>query len=318
MNTPRTHVPRILLGLAFLTLACNRDDDSAKACEVSDPPQCLDAGTLEQCGPSAEWQTLSCAVQCQQTLGAPSLGCGYSTQLDSEACLCVVEDPPDSGGNTTNTTNSDSGNNDSGNSDSGNNDSGNNDSGNSDSGNNDADADGGDADADGGVPPCAPAYDGCASNGDCCGFTEGAAFCVDNGGGGTCRPVCAGDSDCGSDCCAELNNGETVCSPANFCPDDPPHCTGSGYSCDASSECCPGNTCVNFGGGDVLCAFECTYGEECNSGCCAPLEQGGGVCAPTSYCGGAPADPDMPLTANFSPAPVPTSADATLVNRPAR
>ena len=310
MNTPRTHVPRILLGLAFLTLACNRDDDGARACEVSDPPQCIDAGTLEQCGPSAEWQTLSCAVQCQQTLGAPSLGCGYSTQLDSEACLCIVDDPPDSGGNSTNTTNNDSSNNDSGNNDSGNSDSGNNDSGDAD-----ADADGGEADDDDddGDPPCAPDYGGCSVNGDCCGFPAEAAFCVDNGGGGACQPVCNDNSDCGSGCCAALNNGETVCSPANYC-----ECTDPGYACDANSDCCEGNSCVNFGGGDVLCAFDCTYGEECNSGCCAPLEQGGGVCAPTSFCGGAPADPGTPWTADTSPAPVPTSADATLVNRPPR
>jgi hypothetical protein len=314
MNTPRTHVPRILLGLAFLTLACNRDDDEgAQACAIDDPPQCIDGGTLELCGPGAQWQTLTCAVHCQQTLGAQSVGCGYDLQSGGDACLCVIEAPPNpSSGDPTNTTNSDGGNDDGGNDDGGNDDGGNDDGG-DDVGDDDVgDDDDGD---DGDDKPCAADYGDCSSQADCCGYKAGAAFCVDNGGGGSCQPVCAGDSDCASDCCAELNNGETVCSPANYCPTE---CTSPGNACEAQSDCCDGSSCVNFGGGDVLCASDCTYDWECMSGCCAALEQGGGVCGPASICGGAPAEPDMPLTVSVSPAPAPVSADATLANRPPR
>lgn len=56
---------------------------------------------------------------------------------------------------------------------------------------------------------------------------------------------------------------------------------------DPCGTCCPGASCVNFPSlGGSFCAADCTKGTDCQSGCCAPVQQGGSVCAPPANCGG--------------------------------
>lgn len=122
----------------------------------------------------------------------------------SQACVVVPDDDDSSGETGNNDTNNDS-NNDS------NNDT-NNDTNNDDSNNDD--------DSSGEPPPeCSNAGEGCAQNGDCCGFDDGESGCIDTGTGKglVCADYCDVDADCESQCCAPLENGGGACAPAQFC-----------------------------------------------------------------------------------------------------
>jgi hypothetical protein len=72
---------------------------------------------------------------------------------------------------------------------------------------------------------CAELDEPCATNGDCCDFSEspeaGTALCVDGGAQALCFEVCSASSDCGSGCCGRLD-GITeygACMGAAACPD---------------------------------------------------------------------------------------------------
>lgn len=146
---------------------------------------------------------------------------------------------------------------------------------------------------------CAPDYDACTEQGACCGYGQGESFCVDNGSGGHCQPVCVSDSECPTDCCAPLMSGELVCSPQEYC-DGPDLCQSTGETCEVNGDCCDFDVgdayCVNFDANNVRCAAACLDGFECVSGCCIDLDNGGGACAPASFCGGALPEFDSWLT----------------------
>jgi hypothetical protein len=63
-------------------------------------------------------------------------------------------------------------------------------------------------------------------------------------------------------------------------------CLQPGSTCTTS--CCSGAICVASGGTSV-CASQCQTDPDCNSGCCAALQDGRHVCSPSSFC--AAADP---------------------------
>lgn len=146
---------------------------------------------------------------------------------------------------------------------------------------------------------CAQDYDSCMINRACCGYELGDSYCVDNGSGGGCKPVCVSDAECPTDCCAPLMTGELVCSPQEFC-DDPDLCQSTGEICELNGDCCDYDIgdayCVNFGMGNVRCAAACSDGLDCVSGCCIDLDDGQGACAPSSFCGGASSGLDAWLT----------------------
>lgn len=116
----------------------------------------------------------------------------------------------------------------------------------------------------------------CSSNSQCCNFQDGKGFCVD----GYCADSCVRNSGCVSNCCAELDNGTSACSPRAVCSG---LCTPTGGSCVSNHECC------NFRGGtgwcvEGYCADACTRDSGCRSNCCAKLDHGGFACAPPSVC----------------------------------
>lgn len=99
-----------------------------------------------------------------------------------------------------------------------------------------------------------------------------------------CAAECAADSHCASGCCVPLTGGGMACAPSHYC-EAPPTCGDAGDQCGAGYDpCCAGATCVNYNEG-VYCGANCTYGSDCQSGCCVGLESDGAVCAPSSYCG---------------------------------
>jgi hypothetical protein len=52
---------------------------------------------------------------------------------------------------------------------------------------------------------------------DCCAVQTGTGFCV----GGACADACTVDSECDTNCCAELTNGSFACGPAELCEEPP-------------------------------------------------------------------------------------------------
>lgn len=139
--------------------------------------------------------------------------------------------------------------------------------------------------------PCSSDYGPCGADSDCCGFESGAAYCLDHGDGGHCRPTCHQDSDCSQGCCHSLDKGDRVCAAPHYCADDNPFlCNNPGQSCSAHEDCCDhereGSQCVNFGGGNVLCAQTCILDSQCLSGCCVPTEDGPKVCVSAVFCEG--------------------------------
>lgn len=138
-------------------------------------------------------------------------------------------------------------------------------------------------------PVCKESLGSCTSNGDCCGFSTHANYCVNTGGslGAICAIACTSDSECSSGCCAPLKSGGSVCAPATQCQ---VACAGDLGSCTKNGDCCGyssgHNYCVNTGGSlGAICAISCTSNSQCSSGCCATLTSGGAVCAPASACG---------------------------------
>jgi hypothetical protein len=111
------------------------------------------------------------------------------------------------------------------------------------------------------------------------------AICVTDGTTSVCAAQCTAGTDCSSGCCASLQDGRHVCSPPDRCQ-AAPTCLQPGATC--VSKCCAGALCVTDGT-TSLCAAICAVGTDCNSGCCAPLQDGSHVCAPASQC--QPPDP---------------------------
>ncbi len=66
----------------------------------------------------------------------------------------------------------------------------------------------------GGGGSCLDAGEPCQSNGECC---SGSACVIDDDGGALCSDYCSVNSDCVSDCCAPLTNGNAVCSSPVYC-----------------------------------------------------------------------------------------------------
>jgi hypothetical protein len=117
---------------------------------------------------------------------------------------------------------------------------------------------------------CKDAGASCGSNADCCGVP-----CVQ----GVCADGCGTREDCASDCCFELNSGESVCAPATVCPaPDAPDCAAAGADCSIHS-CCGGASCIQ----DV-CAAKCSDDTDCGSRCCYKTSSGTALCAPPSLC----------------------------------
>jgi len=75
----------------------------------------------------------------------------------------------------------------------------------------------GNADSSGGGGECVDAGVQCDVNGDCCGFDVGDSACVNAGDFSVCADLCDFDSDCESDCCADLEQGGGACAPSDFC-----------------------------------------------------------------------------------------------------
>src|SRR3569623_1309684 len=71
-------------------------------------------------------------------------------------------------------------------------------------------------------------------------------------------------------------------------------CMMAGTYCPDPNSCCSDSTCVLYSGGIQACAFNCTTGSECASGCCAPLSNSTTkVCSQPSLCtGGPPPQPE--------------------------
>lgn len=112
------------------------------------------------------------------------------------------------------------------------------------------------------------AEDECSRDRDC----EGSDKCVD----GECVSEGAGGSGA---------SGPTTTTPAptTSAPNNAT-CGDTGETC-ASDPCCNAtDTCVAFPSLGDYCAANCTTNGGCQSGCCAPLENGGAVCAPVEFC----------------------------------
>ncbi len=94
---------------------------------------------------------------------------------------------------------------------------------------------------------------------------------------------CKGDRVCSDGSCVDQpspNGGSTSSSPP------PAECSEVGESCASTGCCTDGNAlCVDYGASvGTLCGAKCEYGNECESGCCGGLKDGGGVCSPYDYC----------------------------------
>jgi len=151
---------------------------------------------------------------------------------------------------------------------------------------------------------CSDDFEGCDVNGDCCGFESGSSYCVGGGSNGQCLPICDFDDECSTGCCAELQNGESVCSPSDHCGGE---CKDAGSICESNGDCCDyyaGTAyCVTFGReDDALCADTCFDGSDCFSGCCVEIDNGESVCASSLYCDNY--KPERPLaTPRIAPLP---------------
>ena len=67
-------------------------------------------------------------------------------------------------------------------------------------------------------------------------------------------------------------------------------CTNYGGTCDSTLDCCDASAkksvCVAYGGSTgSRCAARCTANSQCQSGCCAKLDDGTGACSAPSFCG---------------------------------
>jgi len=67
----------------------------------------------------------------------------------------------------------------------------------------------------------------------------------------------------------------------------PVACMMAGTACPDLNSCCSDSTCVLYSNGVQGCAFNCTSGSECASGCCAPLSNSTTkVCSQAALCTG--------------------------------
>jgi len=102
---------------------------------------------------------------------------------------------------------------------------------------------------------CAQETEPCSAPSDCCGDSTGTATCVLFDGQGYCAHICAGGADCGSGCCAPLEqDSRSVCAPNEYCAG-----SGIGAPCDSDGEC-TSNMCA---GGSGWCTAYCANSFEC-------------------------------------------------------
>jgi hypothetical protein len=155
--------------------------------------------------------------------------------------------------------------------------------------------DGGGASGRGGsAGSCSNDLERCQRNTDCCGFSTGNNLCVDSGDaqlGTACLIACTSETECLSGCCAPLGSGGSVCGPSELCTEcsalDLEPCARNGDCCGfATGE----NVCVDTGpapdGIGQVCLIVCARGSDCQSGCCAPVDNVAStrVCSPSSRC----------------------------------
>jgi hypothetical protein len=97
-----------------------------------------------------------------------------------------------------------------------------------------------------------------------------------------CAMNCLNGTQCNSGCCTVLIEGTSaVCAPQRYCA---PSCVQPGGFCSQSA-CCANAVCVSSTVDGTRCAARCVAHSQCNSGCCAPLDNTGElVCSPASFC----------------------------------
>lgn len=103
-----------------------------------------------------------------------------------------------------------------------------------------------------------------------------------------CYLLCTKGSDCNSGCCEPLKDNPTqgVCAPASYCADNGAECRSAGQACSTAAPCCADSVCT-ISGGTATCAAKCTGNAQCQSFCCAPLNNTGElVCSPPQFCTG--------------------------------
>jgi hypothetical protein len=114
------------------------------------------------------------------------------------------------------------------------------------------------------------------------------------GSGGTASDAGAGGSSAGTGGGASLGgssgaagtsgSGGSGNSGAGGGGNEQTQCLEPGeLDCSAAALCCEGARCVTDGL-QIVCATLCSTGDECQSGCCAAVDDTGSVCAPAEFC----------------------------------
>ena len=132
------------------------------------------------------------------------------------------------------------------------------------------------------APVCRAAGESCTNAADACCNGHTCVYDVANPSKSVCASNCLNGGQCNSGCCTVLIAGSSaVCAPASYCAGS---CVQPGSLCSAAT-CCPNSVCVNSTVDGVRCAARCVAHSQCNSGCCAPLDNTGElVCSPASFC----------------------------------
>jgi hypothetical protein len=104
---------------------------------------------------------------------------------------------------------------------------------------------------------------------------------------GECMTCCASSGDTGGGSATSgpgTSTSTTGMPPTSSTTDGT--CVNQGGSCLNGEVCCGGTTCVFYAEGDSRCEQTCTYGGECATCCCVPLQSmSTSVCVDQSYCG---------------------------------
>lgn len=134
------------------------------------------------------------------------------------------------------------------------------------------------------APMCVEFGEDCSADPQSCCNGTTCVYDVDTPTQGRCATNCTDGSDCNSGCCSELIDAPgAVCAPPGYCANT---CLPAGEGCDGLPDyCCTGTICV-VDPTVTVCAAKCTSGAECNSGCCAPLDDPPDtfVCSPPEFC----------------------------------
>ena len=108
----------------------------------------------------------------------------------------------------------------------------------------------------------------------------------DGEGGGAGGAGEGGDSGVGGNAGADVSGGTGGASSGagGGGEPEPPQCLAAGTpSCGVAAECCADSMCITDGV-EVACAALCEAGDQCVSGCCAPVDETNSVCAPANFC----------------------------------